>query len=80
MIRFRRADDPHLLAVSMTGVKTGDRLLQLGCGHGDRLGAIAAKVGLSGRAVAVVAEREPGPGEPPWDAVCTRLSVDDTSV
>jgi len=56
MIRFRRADDPHMLAVSMTGVKTGDRLLQLGCGHGDRLGAIAAKVGLSGRAVAVVAD------------------------
>jgi ubiquinone/menaquinone biosynthesis C-methylase UbiE len=31
----------------------GDRLLQVGCAHGGRLGAIAAKVGLSGRAVAV---------------------------
>jgi len=56
MIRFRRADDRHMLAVSMTGVKTGDRFLQIGCGHGARLGAIAARVGLSGRAVAVVAD------------------------
>ena len=38
----------------MTGVKMGDRLLQVGCSHGGRLAAIAAKVGLSGRAVAVV--------------------------
>jgi ubiquinone/menaquinone biosynthesis C-methylase UbiE len=37
----------------MTGVKLGDRLLQVGCAHAGRLGAVAAKVGLSGRAVAV---------------------------
>jgi SAM-dependent methyltransferase len=38
----------------MTGVKMGDRLLQVGCAHGGRLGAIAVKVGLSGRAAAAV--------------------------
>ena len=32
----------------------GDRLAQIGCAHGGRLGAVAAKVGLSGRAVAYV--------------------------
>ena len=38
----------------MTGVKLGERFAQIGCAHGGRLGAIAAKVGLSGRAVAIV--------------------------
>jgi len=49
-----RRGDPHLLAVSMTGVKMGDRILQIGCADGGRLAAVAAKVGLSGQAVAVV--------------------------
>jgi ubiquinone/menaquinone biosynthesis C-methylase UbiE len=49
-----RRQDPYLLVVSMTAVKMGDRLLQVGCAHGGRLSAVAAKVGLSGRAVAVV--------------------------
>ncbi len=51
---FARRGDPYLLVVSMTGVKLGDRLVQIGCAHGGRLGAVAAKVGLSGRAVAVL--------------------------
>ncbi|MGB7217903.1 MAG: methyltransferase domain-containing protein [Vicinamibacterales bacterium] len=50
----RNRDDPHMLVVSMTGVKLGDRLVQLGCAHGGRLGAVASRVGLSGHAVAVV--------------------------
>src|SRR5690348_10179338 len=54
MLRFGRRDNPHMLAVGMTGVNMGDRLLQIGCADGGRLAAIAAKVGLSGRAVAVV--------------------------
>ena len=54
---FKR-QDPHYLVVAMTGVKMGDRLLHVGCGSGSRLGAIAAKVGLSGRAVAVVPDDE----------------------
>lgn len=50
---FLKRDNPHLLVVGMAGVKMGDRLLQVGCAHGGRLGAVAAKVGLSGRAVVV---------------------------
>jgi ubiquinone/menaquinone biosynthesis C-methylase UbiE len=51
---FVRRSDPYMLVVSMTGVKLGDQFAQIGCAHGGRLAAIAAKVGLSGRAVAVV--------------------------
>jgi SAM-dependent methyltransferase len=50
----RRRDDPYLLVVGMTGVRMGDRVAQIGCAHGGRLAAIAAKAGLSGRAVAIV--------------------------
>ena len=53
MLKPRR-DDPFMLVVGMTGVKMGDRFVQIGCAHGGRLAAVAAKVGLSGRAVAVV--------------------------
>jgi SAM-dependent methyltransferase len=53
---FLRKTDPHALAVAMTTVKMGDQLLLIGCAEGGRLGAIAVKVGLSGRAVAVVAD------------------------
>lgn len=51
---FTRRDDPHTLVVGMAGVKMGDRLVQVGCANAGRLAAIAAKVGLSGRAVAIV--------------------------
>jgi ubiquinone/menaquinone biosynthesis C-methylase UbiE len=51
---FLRKTDPHALAVAMTTVKMGDQLLHIGCADGSRMGAIAVKVGLSGRAVAVV--------------------------
>jgi SAM-dependent methyltransferase len=51
---LKRRDDPFALAVSMTGVKMGDRVAFVGCANGRRLAAIAAKVGLSGQAVAVV--------------------------
>src|SRR3954452_9047127 len=51
---FLKRQNPHGLAVSMTSAKMGDRLLQVGCAHGGRLGAIAVKVGLSGRAAAAV--------------------------
>jgi ubiquinone/menaquinone biosynthesis C-methylase UbiE len=52
-MRIKR-QDPYSLVVGMTGVKLGDQIVQIGCGHGGRLAAIAAKVGLSGRALAVV--------------------------
>ena len=48
---FVRRRDPHTLVVSMTGVKMGDRVAFVGCANGARLAAVAAKVGLSGRAV-----------------------------
>jgi ubiquinone/menaquinone biosynthesis C-methylase UbiE len=51
---FTRRTDPHLLAVSMTGVKMGDRVAFVGCANGGRLAAVASRVGLSGRAVAIV--------------------------
>lgn len=51
---FQRRDDPFSLVVSMTGVKMGDRLIQIGCAHGGRLAAVAGKVGLSGHAAAIV--------------------------
>jgi ubiquinone/menaquinone biosynthesis C-methylase UbiE len=51
---FKSGSEPHSVAISMAGVKMGDRFAQIGCADGGRLGAIAAKVGLSGRAVAVV--------------------------
>jgi ubiquinone/menaquinone biosynthesis C-methylase UbiE len=55
MMPFRHRGDPYMLVVGMAGVKLGDRVVQLGCPHGGRMAAVAAKVGLSGRAVAVTA-------------------------
>jgi SAM-dependent methyltransferase len=52
-----RRDDPYALVVGMSGVKMGDRLVQIGCGNADRMAAIAAKVGLSGRAVAILPDQ-----------------------
>ncbi len=54
---FLKKSDPYLLITGMTGVKMGDRFVQVGCANGGRLAAIALKVGLSGRA-AVVAPDE----------------------
>lgn len=54
---FAQHGDPHLLAVGMIGVKMRDRVAFVGCAHGGRLAAVAAKVGLSGRAVAIVPDQ-----------------------
>jgi ubiquinone/menaquinone biosynthesis C-methylase UbiE len=54
MFSFRGKTNPYTLIVGMTGVKMGDRMLQIGCSDGGALAAVAAKVGLSGRAVVVV--------------------------
>ncbi len=45
-----------MLAVSMSGVKLGDRVVFVGVPDADLVAAIAGKVGLSGRAVAVTAD------------------------
>ena len=50
---FLKRESPHVLTVGMTGVKLGDRLLYVGCAHGARMAAIAAKVGLSGQVVVI---------------------------
>jgi len=50
---FVHRRESHMLLVSMTGVKLGDRVAFIGCANGGRLAAVAAKVGLSGRAVVV---------------------------
>ena len=42
------------MAIAMTGVALGDRLLCVGCTDSSLLGAIGSKVGLSGRICAVV--------------------------
>lgn len=54
MLPARRQSDPHQLVVGMSGLKLGDRFLQIGCAQGGRLGALAVKVGLSGHAAAAV--------------------------
>jgi ubiquinone/menaquinone biosynthesis C-methylase UbiE len=51
---FKRSEARHALAIAMTGVKLGDRLLQIGCTDASLLAAIGSKVGLSGRACALV--------------------------
>jgi len=53
-----KRQDPYTLVVGMTGVKLGDRVAQVGCANGGALAAIAAKAGLSGRAVVVVPDQE----------------------
>ena len=59
MALFRKLPGGFLdLAVSMVGVKLGDRLLQIGCGDGVLLAALALKVGLTGQACAADATPE----------------------
>ena len=36
---FVKRGDPYMLVVGMTGVKMGDRVVQIGCAHGGRLAA-----------------------------------------
>ena len=47
-----------MLAASMTGVKLGDRVAFIGAPDPGRVAAIAAKVGLSGHAVAAVPDEK----------------------
>jgi ubiquinone/menaquinone biosynthesis C-methylase UbiE len=58
MLPFLRKGDAHALSVAMAAAKMGDQILQVACADGGRLGAIAVKVGLSGRASAVVPDEE----------------------
>jgi SAM-dependent methyltransferase len=53
MAWFRKPIGIEPLAVSMPGVKLGDRLLVVGCSDAGLIAALAAKAGLTGRACAV---------------------------
>lgn len=50
---FRPGPGPYALALAMTGVRLGERLLGIGSGTPALFGALAGKVGLSGHAAAV---------------------------
>ena len=53
---FLRKSTLERLPVVMSGVRMGERALQIGVDDSDLVGAIAAKVGLSGHAAVVVTE------------------------
>jgi hypothetical protein len=52
LLRARGARQPDALEISMASIKQGDRFLYVG-GHPKRFAALAAKVGLTGRALAL---------------------------
>ena len=58
MTLFRRSGEVHGLAIAMTGVRLGERFMQIGCTDGTLLAAVASKVGVSGRACVCVATPE----------------------
>lgn len=58
MLTKKRAREMDPLHVSMTGVRMGERFLQIGCHDRALLSGLAAKVGLSG--TAAVAALDPG--------------------
>jgi ubiquinone/menaquinone biosynthesis C-methylase UbiE len=49
--------DAHALALQVAGVKEGDQLAQIGCADGGLMAALAAAVGPSGRAIAIVPDQ-----------------------
>ena len=51
MLSRKRGSSMDPLQVSMTGVRMGERFLQIGCNDKALLAGLAAKVGLSGTAV-----------------------------
>ena len=55
---FLRKSASETLAVSMAGIKLGDRLLVVGCGDPVLLARLAVKTGLTGRAHAVDANEQ----------------------
>jgi ubiquinone/menaquinone biosynthesis C-methylase UbiE len=55
---LRKAKQREPVTITMSGVRMGERLLQIGVDDAAVASAIAAKVGLSGSAAAVVADAE----------------------
>ena len=56
MAWFRKGTPTEPLALSMTGVKLGDRLLVIGANDPQLIAALAIKSGLTGRASVVDAD------------------------
>lgn len=56
LFKFRRMRSMDPLQVTMTGVRMGERFLQIGCDDGVLLAGLAAKVGLSGAASLAVTD------------------------
>jgi len=51
---FREGAGPYAMTEAMTGVRLGERLIYLGAGDPAMFAALAAKVGVTGRACALV--------------------------
>jgi ubiquinone/menaquinone biosynthesis C-methylase UbiE len=51
---FREGPGPYALTQAMTGIRLGERLVYVGAGDPAMFAALAAKVGLTGRARALV--------------------------
>ncbi len=62
--RSTHARDP--LAVAMSGVRLGERVLQVGVDDARLVGLIAAKTGLSGSAACVVADEQQAAKAKAW--------------
>jgi SAM-dependent methyltransferase len=60
MLTRKRARDMDPLQVSMTGVRMGERFLQIGCSDRALLAGLAAKVGLSGAAAVATFDDDEG--------------------
>jgi ubiquinone/menaquinone biosynthesis C-methylase UbiE len=59
LLRWLTGNRPRYeLAVSMAGVRLGDRILQIGCADMRLVAALGAKVGYTGRACAVDADAD----------------------
>ncbi len=58
MLKLRKTEPGEPLAVAMSGVKLGDRLLVLGCGDPPLIARLAGKAGLTGRACALDESQE----------------------
>ena len=56
VFRFRRMRPMDPLQVAMTGVRMGERVLQIACDDAVLLSGLAAKVGLSGTAALAVSD------------------------
>jgi ubiquinone/menaquinone biosynthesis C-methylase UbiE len=55
---FKRVSDKHGLTVAMSGIKLGDRLLQIGTSDPSLLAALGGKAGMSGRACVLAASTD----------------------